>query len=189
MSKLVPVGVSNRHIHLSQEHINILFGEGYELTKFKDLAQPGQYACNEKVDVVGPKATIKGVRVLGPARPETQLEISFFDGFTLGVKPALRNSGDIEGTEGCKLVGPNGEVEMEKGVIAAARHIHMHTSDAEKWNLNDKDIVAVKVDGERGGVLNNVLVRVHETFNLEFHVDIDEANGLGLTNGAKVEII
>ncbi len=189
MSKLVPVGVSNRHIHLTQEHINILFGEGYELTKFKDLSQPGQYACNEKVDVVGTKSTIKGVRVLGPARPATQLEISFFDGFTLGVKPELRNSGDIAGTAGCKIVGPKGEVEISEGVIAAARHIHMHTSDAEKWNLKDKDVVSVKVNGNRGGVLDNVLVRAHETFALEFHVDLDEANGMGLVNGATVEII
>ncbi len=189
MSKLVPVGVSNRHIHLSQEHINILFGEGYELTKFKDLSQPGQYACNEKVDVVGPKSTIKGVRVLGPARPATQVEVSLFDGFTLGVKPQLRNSGDIANSAGCKIVGPKGEVEITEGVIAAARHIHMHTSDAEKWGLNDKDLVSVKVDGDRGGVLSNVLVRVHETFALEFHVDLDEANGMGLVNGATVEII
>ncbi|MFV0519238.1 MAG: phosphate propanoyltransferase [Lachnospirales bacterium] len=189
MAKIVPVGVSNRHIHLSQEHINTLFGEGFSLTIFKDLSQPGQYACNEKVDLVGPKGTIKGVRVLGPARPVSQVEISLFDGFTMGVKPPVRNSGDTANSVGCKIVGPCGEVEITEGVIAAARHIHMHTSDAENFNLKDKDVVSVKVAGDRGGVFDQVLVRVHNDFALEFHIDLDEANAFALGNGATVEIL
>lgn len=186
---LIPVGLSNRHVHLSQEHISILFGEGYELTKFKDLSQPGQYACNEKVDVVGPKGTLKGVRVLGPARSKTQVEISITDGFVLGVNPPVRDSGDLAGSPGAKIVGPKGEVELTEGVIAAARHIHMHTSDAEKFGVKDKEIVKVRVEGKRGLVFENVLARVNPNYALEFHVDIDEGNAAGLKNGDKVEIV
>ncbi|SHK33282.1 phosphate propanoyltransferase [Paramaledivibacter caminithermalis] len=190
MSKyLVPVGLSNRHIHLSKEHIDILFGEGHELTKFKDLSQPGQYACEEKVDLVGPKKTIKGVRVLGPARPNTQVEVALADGFVLGVKPPVRDSGDIAGSPGLKIVGPKGEVEIEEGVIAAARHIHMHTSDGEKFGINDKDIVKVRIEGKRGLIFENVLARVNPNYALEFHVDLEEGNAAGLKNGDMVEII
>ncbi|MCT4565723.1 MAG: phosphate propanoyltransferase [Maledivibacter sp.] len=190
MSKiLVPVGLSNRHIHLSQEHIEVLFGEGHELTRFKDLGQPGQYACEEKVDLVGPKGTIKGMRVLGPARDKTQAEISFADGFVLGVKPPVRDSGDLEGSPGAKIVGPKGEVEIEEGIIAAARHIHMHTSDGEKFGINDKDIVKVRVEGKRGLVFENVLARVKSNYALEIHVDLEEGNAAGLRNGDMVEII
>lgn len=190
MSKLtVPVGLSNRHLHLSKEHIDILFGEGYELTNFKDLSQPGQYAANEKVDIVGAKGTLKGVRVLGPARNETQVEISVTDGFVLGVKPPVRDSGDLDGSPGAKIVGPKGEVEIQKGIIAAARHIHMHTSDAEKFDVKDKDLVQVKVEGKRGLIFNNVLVRVNPNYALEMHVDIDEGNAASLKNGSQVELI
>lgn len=190
MSKiLVPVGLSNRHIHLSQEHIEVLFGEGHELTKIKDLGQPGQYACEEKIDLVGPKGTIKGMRVLGPARDKTQVEISFADGFVLGVKPPVRDSGDLAGSPGAKIVGPKGEVEIEEGIIAAARHIHMHTSDGEKFGINDKDIVKVRVEGKRGLVFENVLARVKSNYALEIHVDLEEGNAAGLRNGDMVEII
>ncbi|RKD27655.1 putative phosphotransacetylase [Caminicella sporogenes DSM 14501] len=190
MSELmIPVGLSNRHVHLSKEHIDILFGEGYELTKFKDLSQPGQYACNEKVDIVGPKGTLKGVRILGPARGQTQVEISITDGFVLGVKPPVRDSGDLKDSPGVKIIGPKGEVELKEGVIAAARHIHMHTSDAEKFGVKDKDIVKVKVEGKRGLIFENVLVRVNPNYALEFHVDIDEGNAACLKNGDKVELI
>ncbi|NLK63741.1 MAG: phosphate propanoyltransferase [Tissierellia bacterium] len=184
------VGLSNKHVHLSKEHIDILFGEGHELTPIKDLSQPGQFACDEKVDLVGPKRTIKGVRILGPARKETQVEISLSDGFTLGIAEVpVRDSGKIEGTPGLKLVGPKGEVELEKGVIAAARHIHMHTSDAEKYGLKDKDIVQVKVNGQRGLTFDNVLVRVNDEYALDMHVDIEEGNAAGLKNGDEVEVI
>lgn len=187
--KLVPVGLSNRHIHLSKEHIEALFGEGYELTKFKDLAQPGQYACQEKVDIVGPKGTIKGVRVLGPARGNTQVEISFADGFVLGVKPPVRDSGDLAGSPGAKIVGPKGEAELAYGIIAAARHIHMHTSDGEKFDIEDKEIVKVRIEGKRGLIFENVLARVNPSYALEFHVDLEEGNAAGLKNGDMVEII
>jgi len=185
----IPVGLSNRHVHLSKEHLEILFGEGYELTVFKDLSQPGQYACNEKVDLIGPKGSFKGVRILGPVRSKTQVEISISDGFTLGIKPPVRDSGDLAGSPGIKIVGPKGEVELEEGVIAASRHIHMHTSDAEKFGLKDKDIVSVKVPGIRGLVFNNVLVRVSPAFALEMHVDMDEGNAAGLKNGDTVELL
>lgn len=187
--KMLPAALSNRHIHLSQEDIETLFGTGYELTKAKDLSQPGQFACEEKVDLVGPKNTIKGVRVLGPARPKTQVEISLADGFVLGVKPPVKDSGDIAGSPGAKIVGPKGEVEMKEGIIAAARHIHMHTSDAEAFGVVDKQKVKVKTTGERSVVFENVLVRVHETFALEMHVDVDEGNAAALKNGDMVELI
>jgi len=187
--KMVPVGLSNKHIHLSQEHLDILFGEGYELKKFKDLSQPGQYAAEEKVDVVGAKGTLKGVRILGPVRKETQVEVSLADGFVLGVIPPVRDSGDLLDSPGAKIVGPKGEVVMEKGIIAAARHIHMHTSDAENFGVVDKEEVSVKVEGKRGLVFNNVLVRVHKDYALEMHVDIEEGNAAGLKNGSMVELI
>lgn len=189
MEKTLPVGLSNRHIHVSQKDLDILFGEGYELTKFKDLSQPGQYACEEKVDVVGPKGTLKGVRILGPVRSNTQFELSVSDAFALGVKPIVRNSGDIADTPGAKLVGPKGEVEIESGIIVAARHIHMHTSDAEKFGVADNDIVNVRVKGPRGLTFENVLVRAHKDFALEMHVDIEEGNACGLRNGDLVELI
>jgi len=184
------VGLSNKHVHLSKEHINILFGEGHELTPFKDLSQPGQYACEEKVDMVGPKRTIPGVRILGPARKESQVEMVLSDGFTLGLKEVpVRDSGNLEGTPGIKLVGPCGEVELSRGVIAAARHIHMHTSDAEKYGLKDKQLVKVKVGGPRGLIFENVLIRAHETFALDMHLDVEEGNAAGLANGDVVEVI
>lgn len=189
MKKTLPIAMSNRHIHVSQKDLDLLFGEGYELTKMKDLSQPGQYACDEKVDVVGPKGTIKGVRILGPVRPETQLEVSISDAFALGIKPIIRNSGDIADTPGIKLVGPKGETELDKGVIVAARHIHMHTSDAEKFEVKDNDIVSIKVDGPRGLSFDNVLVRVHDNFALEMHVDVEEGNASGIRNGDLVELV
>ena len=188
-TKLVPVGLSNRHLHVSREDLDILFGAGYELTKFKDLSQPGQYAANEKVDIVGPKGTLKGVRILGPTRKETQIEISLTDGFVLGVNPPVRDSGDLDNSPGAKIVGPKGEVVLEKGVIAAARHIHMHTSDAEVFDVKDKEVVSVRVGGKRGLVFDNVLVRVHPTYALEMHVDIDEGNAAQIKNGDTLEVI
>ncbi len=184
------VGLSNKHVHLSKEHIDILFGKGHELTPCKDLSQPGQFACDEKVDLVGPKRTIKGVRILGPARKESQVEIAFADAFTLGLKDVpVRDSGKLDGTPGIKLAGPCGEVELEKGVIVAARHIHMHTSDAEKYGLKDKDIVKVKVGGQRGVIFENVLIRVSDSYALDMHLDVEEGNAAGLSNGDTVEVI
>ncbi len=189
MKKTLPIALSNRHIHVSQEDLDILFGEGYQLTKLKDLSQPGQYACEEKVDAVGPKGEIKGIRILGPVRPETQFEISVSDAFKLGIKPEIRNSGEIEDTPGVKLVGPKGEVTMDKGVIVAARHIHMNTEDADRLGVVDKDTVKIKIEGPRGLTFDEVLVRVSDSFALEMHVDVEEGNACGVKNSELVELI
>jgi len=189
MEKLVPVSLSNRHIHVTKEHLEILFGEGHELTKTKDLSQPGQFACDEKVDIVGPKSTLKGVRILGPVRPETQLEISLYDARTMGVDGIVRPSGNIKGTPGCTIIGTKGQVEIKEGVIVASRHVHLHTSDSEKFGLKDKDIVKVKVGKERGVIFENVMVRVHPTYALDMHIDIEEGNAAGIGNGTMGEII
>ena len=189
MKDMLPVGLSNRHIHLSKEHLDILFGEGYELTKMKDLSQPGQYAADEKVDVVGLKGTLKGIRILGPTRKETQVEVSITDSFVLGVNPPVRDSGDILDSPGAKIIGPKGEVTIDKGVIVASRHIHMHTNDAESFGVMDKEIVSVKIEGKRGLIFDNVLVRVHQDYALEMHVDIDEGNAAGLKNGSMVKLL
>ena len=142
----LPIALSNKHIHLSQADIDVLFGQGYELTHKKDLSQPGQFACEEMVEVVGPKGSTK-MRVLGPARPESQVEVSLADARGLGIAVPVRQSGDTEGTPGCKLVGPKGEVEMTKGVIVAARHIHMSLEDAERFGVKDKDVVSFQTTG------------------------------------------
>lgn len=189
MSKIVPVGVSARHIHLTQEHIEALFGQGYQLTEFKPLSQPGQFAANETVAVIGPKGQFDKVRILGPARPASQLEISRTDSFAIGVKAPVRESGNIDGTPGVKIAGPAGEVELQEGVIVAARHIHFHTSDAEQWGIKDKQLLKVRLSGERGLVLENVIARVSEHFALDMHIDTDEANAAGANNGDTAEII
>jgi putative phosphotransacetylase len=189
MSKTVPVGVSARHIHLTQEHIEILFGQGYQLTEFKPLSQPGQFAANEQVAVIGSKGQFDKVRILGPARPASQLEISRTDSFAIGVKAPVRESGNIEGTPGIKVVGPAGEIELEQGVIVAARHIHFHTSDAEKWGIKDKQLLKVRLGGERGLVLENVIARVSDNFALDMHIDTDEANAAGAKTGDTAEIV
>ena len=184
----LPIALSNKHIHLSQADLEALFGEGYELTHKKDLSQPGQFACEEMVEVVGPKGSTK-MRVLGPVRPESQVEVSLADARGLGIAVPVRQSGDVEGTPGCKLVGPKGEVEMSRGVIVAARHIHMSLEDAEKFGVKDKDIVSVQTEGLRGLTFHNVLVRANANFALEMHVDIEEGNAAGVKNGDLVELI
>ncbi|MFB5266648.1 phosphate propanoyltransferase [Paenibacillus enshidis] len=189
MSKIVPVGVSGRHIHLTEEHIEALFGAGYQLTEFKPLSQPGQFAANETVTVIGPKGKFETVRILGPARPESQLEISRTDSFALGVKAPVRESGKIDGTPGITVKGPAGEIELDKGVIVAARHIHFHTSYAENWGIQDKQLLKVRVGGERGLVFENVLARVSPSFALDMHIDTDEANAAGVKNGDSAEIV
>ena len=177
MAMNVLVETSARHIHLSQEHLEILFGKGYELTKKKDLSQPGQYACAERVDVVGPKKTLPGVSILGPVRPATQVELSLTDARSIGVVAPIRESGDIAGSGACKLVGPCGEVEIAEGVIAAKRHIHMTTADAAEMGLVDKQIVSVKIASEgRETIYGDVVVRVSDKFALAMHIDTDESN-------------
>lgn len=189
MKKELTIGLSNRHMHLKQEDIETLFGKGYELTKAKDLAQPGQFASNEKVDVEGSKGCIKGIRVLGPARGKSQVEVSLGDARALGVKSVIRNSGDLENTPGVKLIGPEGEVELEDGVIIAARHIHMDLETAEKFGVKDQDRLRVRAGDERALIFENVLARVSEDFKLEMHVDIEEGNAAGVKNGDTVEIV
>ncbi len=181
--KQVPIGVSARHIHLSKEHIALLFGAGYELKEMKALSQPGQYAAEETVAVVGPKGRIDKVRILGPARSKSQLEISRTDAFALGVNPPVRESGHIDGTPGIKVIGPAGEVELEEGVIVAARHIHFHTDDAAKWGIADKQELTVRVEGERGVTFEHVIARVSDQFALDMHIDTDEANAAGIKTG------
>ncbi|MDQ6419175.1 phosphate propanoyltransferase [Paenibacillus sp. LHD-117] len=189
MKKEVPVGVSARHIHLSQEHVEILFGAGYALTEMKPLSQPGQYAANETVAVIGPKGSFPKVRILGPARKATQLEVSRTDAFALGVKPPVRESGNIAGSAGITIQGPAGEVTIDEGVIVAARHIHFHTSDAERFGIADKAKLRVRVGGDRGVVFEHVVARVSPDFALDMHIDTDEANAAGVNNGDLAEII
>ena len=177
MAEKFLVETSARHVHLSQADIETLFGKGYTLTHKKDLSQPGQYACEERVTLVGPKKPIANVIILGPARPATQVELSFTDARTLGVSAPVRESGDVAGSAGCKLVGPAGEVEINEGVIVAKRHIHMTPADAEKMGVTDKEIVSVKLDSNgRSTVFGDVVVRVHPNFALAMHIDTDEAN-------------
>ena len=176
MENKVLVETSARHVHLSEEHIVALFGEGAKLTHKKDLSQPGQYACQERVDIVGPKKTISNVIILGPARPESQVEVSLTDARVLGVPGMVRMSGDIAGTPGCKLVGPAGEVELTEGVIVAKRHIHMTPEDAAKFNVEDKEVVKVRIESERTAELDDVVVRVSPKFALAMHIDTDESN-------------
>ena len=189
MSNKVIVETSARHVHLSAEHLEILFGKGAELTVKKMLSQPGQFASNERVNLVGPKKAINNVLILGPVRKETQVEISLTDARTLGVNAEIRESGDIDGTAGIKLVGPAGEVELTKGVIAAKRHVHLDTATAEEMGLKDKQIVSVKVEGERGLTFGEVVVRVNPNFAPAVHLDTDEANAAALSGEVFGEII
>lgn len=186
---MVPVGVSNRHVHLSDEHLEILFGAGHKLTKLKDLTQPGEFAAEEKVTLVGPKGAIEGVRVLGPTRKQTQVEISVTDSFRLGIKPPVRDSGNLAGTPGVELIGPKGSVTLPEGVIIAARHIHINSEEALKYGLENGQKVRVEVGGERGIIFNNVLIRVSPKYALEFHVDLDEANCALLKNCDRVKVL
>lgn len=173
----IPVAVSARHVHLTPEAVAILFGEGHELTPYKPLSQPGQFACNEKVDLIGPKRTIEGVRILGPTRPACQVEISRTDEFHLGVDAPIRNSGDVKNTPGITLVGPAGRLELQEGLICARRHIHMTPEDAERFGVKDRDVVEVALDTEgRNLTFGDVLVRVKSSYALEMHIDTDEAN-------------
>ncbi len=184
----IPVGVSNRHIHLSAEHIEILFGAGHTLTRQKDLKQVGEFAAAETVTMVGPKGVIRGVRVLGPVRKRTQAEISRTDGFSLGVVPPLRESGDIDQSASITIVGTQGSVTLTEGLICATRHIHMHNDDARHFGVSDGERVCVETGGTRAVTLKNVLVRVKPDFRLEFHIDTDEANATGLKNGDVVTL-
>lgn len=189
MEKFI-VETSARHVHVSQADLEVLFGEGYQLTKKKDLSQPGQYVTNERVAVVGPKSQFPAVSILGPVRPSTQVEISATDARSIGVTAPIRESGDTAGSGACKIVGPKGEIEISEGVIVAKRHIHMTTADAEKLGVSDKEIVNVKVDTEgRALVFGDVVVRVNDSFALAMHIDTDESNACSATPATMGEIV
>ena len=186
----VPVGVSNRHIHLSTADLETLFGKGYELTPIKDLSQPGQFACKETLTIVGPSLRpIENVRVLGPVRKASQVEISRTDSFTLKVKPPVRESGDIAGSAPITIIGPKGVVTLKEGCIIANRHIHMSLDEGAQFGLSDGQYVDVEVNGERRTKFYDVQVRVHKDFRLEMHIDTDDANAAGIGNGARVKIV
>lgn len=187
--RFVPVGISARHVHLSQADLQVLFGSGHALQPKKELSQPGQFAAEEQVTVVGPKGKLERVRVLGPVRSATQVELAMTDAMKLGIKAPVRMSGDLAGSPGCKLIGPAGELELSQGVIVAARHIHMAGGQAEAYGLHDGDRVSVRVQSARPCVWGDVIIRAGKGHDLEMHIDTDEANSALLSNGAYVELV
>lgn len=190
MKTQVPVGISARHVHLSQEHLEFLFGEGYELTFFKELSQPGQFAAEEKVTIRSEAGKeIVGVRILGPVRKESQIEISRSDAIKNKFTAPVRSSGHIAGSGAATIVGPNGEIKISEGVIVADRHIHFSSEEGKEYGVKDKDVVKVKVDGLKGGIMDNVLCRVGDAYKLDFHIDVDDANAFDLKQGDIVEVI
>jgi len=189
MSYKVPVGISNKHVHLSEQALATLFGKGYALTPYKALVQPGQYAAHEQVDIIGPKGSFKNVRIIGPIRPQTQVEVSMTDARALGIEPPVRESGKLQDSPGIRLVGPKGEVELESGVIVALRHIHLSPEQAKEAGLQDKDLVDVRIHGKRPLIFEDVLIRSGEGHFRELHIDTDEANAAGAANGDEAEIL
>ena len=185
----VNIGVSNRHIHLSQSDLEFLFGEGYELRKMKDLSQPGQFAAKETLDVIGPKGKIERVRILGPVRKQSQLEISVSDSIKLGVEPPIRDSGDIDSTPGITLAGPQGNLELSKGVIIAKRHLHLDPVSAKEMGLKDQDVITAELKTERPIRLESIGVRVSDQYATDLHIDMDEANAALAKNGDKAILI
>lgn len=185
----IEVEASGRHVHLSEEDVEKLFGKGYTLTKLRDLSQPGQYACKERITITGPKGSIKNVIVLGPCRKETQVEVSLTDGSTLGLKPPIKQSGDLENTLGVKISTEKGEIELKKGLMVAKRHIHMSVEDAKKFDVSDNEVVEVKVFGKRPLIFDDVVVRVNDNFKTYMHIDYDEANACAHSKGTMAKII
>jgi acetate kinase len=179
------VEISAHHIHLTQEHVETLFGKGHQLTKHADLSQPGQYACKEQLAIVGPKGRIERVRILGPARKYTQVEIAMTEQFKLGIAPPIRESGDIADTPGCALESPKGSVQIDRGVICALRHVHMSPEDALRYGVRDKSFVRVRIGGDRELIFGDVLVRVDPNFKLAMHIDTDEGNAANVKTGAQ----
>ncbi|ATW25703.1 phosphate propanoyltransferase [Candidatus Formimonas warabiya] len=179
----VPLGISNRHLHLTEEHIVALFGEGYELQSLKDLSQPGQFACKETVTIVGPKGVLQGMRILGPARKQTQVELSQTDARQLGINAPLRESGDVKGTPGCIIIGPKGPLIINEGCILAKTHVHFHTTEAERFGIEDGEKIDLLVKGGKTVCFYDVTARVGDTMKLDFHLDTDEANAALVKNG------
>ena len=186
---LVPTGISVRHIHLERKHINQLFGYGHQLQVKKMLSQPGQYACEETLDVIGPKGILKGVRVLGPERNQSQVEVALTDARALGVTPPVRASGDLTGPPGILLRGPEGEGALALGVIVADRHIHMSPEDAARFHVKDKELVQVEIGGEKPGIMGHVRIRVSSDYALDFHIDTDDGNAFLLKQGQPVKVL
>ncbi len=187
--RIVPVAVSNRHIHLSRSHVEQLFGAGYQLTPVKPLSQPGQFACEETLTIKGSKGSIAKVRVLGPERPDTQIEISATDSFKLGVPIVVHMSGEVQGTAGCTVTGPKGTVELQQGLMISRRHLHISSEQAKQYRLQNGDVVKLRFGGIRPVVLEDVLVRAGDGHELEVHVDMDEANAALIKNGDYMEIV
>ena len=185
----VPVGVSARHIHLEKDHLIKLFGEDYQLKQLKPLSQPGQYAAEETVDLTGPKGKIPKVRILGPERSETQVEITATDARKLGINAPVRTSGDLKGTPGITITGPKGEITISQGVIIADRHIHMTPLDAKCYRVEDGQKVKLLTEGEKGGVLHNVTIRVGDKYALDCHIDTDDASAFQISQGQLIKII
>lgn len=189
MSKFI-VETSARHVHVTDADLEILFGKGAKLTKKKDLSQPGQFACEERVTVVGPKKELANVSILGPTRKATQIELSATDARSIGIAAPIRESGDVKGSGACKIVGPCGEIEVAEGVIVAKRHIHLTPADAKELNVKDKEIVWVKVEtADRSAILGDVVCRVSSNYAKAMHIDTDEANAIGSGKGQMGEII
>lgn len=186
---LVPVASSARHVHLCRADVERLFGTGYRLQRLKDLSQPGQFACKEQVTVVGPKGQLERVRVLGPERKATQVEVSLTDTFALGIKAPVRMSGKTQGTPGCTLIGPAGKLEISEGVIVAARHLHLSAAQAALFGLKDGQKVRLRAEGERATVLENVIVRAGDGHDMEVHIDTDEANAIAMAGSTMMEIL
>jgi putative phosphotransacetylase len=189
MVRQVKLGISARHLHLNRQDMDTLFGPGSELRKIKELGQPGEFTSEEKVDLVSEKSVLKGVRIIGPLRPATQVELAMTDARSLGITPPLRDSGNLKGSLGIKLVGPKGEVILKEGVIIAERHVHLDLETAGRFNLKDHDRVNVQVPGERPVLFESVLVRVKANYAPEFHIDTDEGNASFAKNDQMVEII
>ena len=185
----IAVGISNRHLHLSQADLNVLFGENYQMTKIKDLSQPGQYACKETVVICGPKGSVENIRFLGPVRKKSQVEILKGDCYKLGVSAPERLSGELSGTPGITVIGPNGSIQLKEGLIVAQRHIHMTLKDAEYYNVTDGETVSIQIDGSRGGIFNNVAIRANDASFLECHIDTEEANAMGIDSKSTIKII
>lgn len=189
MKTMLPIAMSDIHVHLAAPHVEELFGKGHALTKWRDLTIPGQFACQETVEVVGPKGRIPGAVVVGPPRKYTQVEISYGNGLELGIVPPLRESGRLEGTPGATLVGTAGSVTLTCGVIAALRHIHMHPRDAREYGVSDGQGVRIRVPGERALIYEGVVVRVSEEYALEMHVDVEEGRAAGVVDFQLVELL